>query len=119
MIWVIVLLGTLLVGAAVVVAIVSPAKLVAALLGTGMLVSMAFFALAITSSGGTGPMNGFSHGQLEADRIMTEQMASVVGAGMQSQMTTYGMLERSTNESYLRALEQHVYEVDRMLGRVP
>ena len=50
---------------------------------------------------------------------MTQQMASVVGAGMQSQMTVNGMLERSANDAYLRALEQHVYQVDRMLGRVP
>ena len=120
MIWAIVLLGTLLVVAAAVTAFVSPAKAAVGLLGTGVIVAVAFVTLAITSSVGTsGPMGGVSHGQLEADRIMTEQMASVVGPGMQSQMTTNGMLERSANDAYLRALEQHVYQVDRMFGRVP
>lgn len=120
MILAIVLLGTLLVVAIVVTAIVSPAKVTVGLLGTGVIVFVAFVALAITSSvGGSGPMGGFSHAQLEADRNMTEQMAIVVGPGMQSQMTTNGMLERSANDAYLRALEQHTYQVDRMLGRVP
>jgi hypothetical protein len=120
MIWAIVLVGTVLVVGAAVTAIVSPAKLVVGLLGTGVIVSVAFVALTITSSvGGSGPMGGFSHSQLEADRIMTQQMASVVGPGMESQMTTDRMLERSANDAYLRALEQHTYQVDRMLGRVP
>jgi hypothetical protein len=120
MIWAILLLGTVLVVAAAVTAIVSPAKVAIGLIGTGLIVSVAFIALAITSSvGGSGPMGGFSHAQLEADRIMTQQMASVVGPGMESQMTTNAMLQRSANDAYLRALEQHVYQVDRMLGRVP
>ena len=120
MIWAIVLLGTVLVVAAAVTAIVSPAKLAVGLLGTGLIVSVAFVALAVTNSaGGSGPMGGFSHAQLEADRNMTQQMASVVGPGMESQMTTNSMLERSANGAYLRALEQHTYQVDRMLGRVP
>ena len=119
MIWAIVLLGALLVVAAV-RAVARPAKAVVALLGTGAVVFMFFVTLAITNSaGGSGPMGGFSHAQLEADRIMTERMATAVGPGMQSLMTTDGMLERSANDAYLRALEQHVYQVDRMLGRVP
>lgn len=121
MIWAILLLGTVLVVAAAVTAIiVSPAKVAIGLLGTGLIVSVAFIALAITNSvGGSGSMGGFSHAQLEADRIMTQQMASVVGPDMEFQMTTNGMLQRSANATYLRALEQHVYQVDRMLGRVP
>ena len=120
MIWAIVLLGTLLVAAVAVTAFVSPAKAVVGLLGAGVIASVAFVTLATTSSvGSSGPMGGFSHAQLEADRIMTELMASVVGPGMQSQMTTNGMLERSASDAYVRALEQHVYQVDRMLGRVP
>jgi len=119
-IWGIVLLGSLLVMVAAVSTVASPAKAVVGLLGTGVVVFTAFLALAITNpAGGSGPMGGFSHAQLEADRIMTELMASVVGPGMQSLMTADGMLERSANDAYLRALEQHVYEVDRMLGRVP
>lgn len=120
MIWAIVLLGTVLVVAVAVTAIVSPAKVAIGLLGTGLIVTVAFIALAITNSvGGSGSMGGFSHAQLEADRIMTQQMASVVGPDMEFQMTTNGMLQRSANATYLRALEQHVYQVDRMLGRVP
>ena len=120
MIWAIVLLGTLVVAAVAVTVIVSPAKVVLGLVGTGMIVAAAFVVLAIVNTEGRPPMSGsFSHAQLEADRIMTERMASVIGPGMQSQMTTDPMLERSDNDAYLRALEQHVYQVDRMLGRVP
>jgi len=86
----------------------------------GVVVFAFFLILANTNSAGnSGSMGGFSHAQLEADRIMTEQMAGVIGPGMQLLMTTNGMLQRSANDDYLRALEQHVYEVDRMLGRVP
>lgn len=120
MIWAIVILGSALVVVAAVAAIVSPAKVAIGLVGAGVIVSVAFVALAITNSvGGWGSMGGFSHAQLEADRIMTQRMASDVGAGMESQMTTNAMLERSANDAYLRALEQHVYQVDRMLGRAP
>jgi hypothetical protein len=64
-------------------------------------------------------MGSYTHAQLESDRIMTQQMAIVVGPGMQSQMTTDGMLERSANDAYLRALEQHAFRVDPILGRAP
>ena len=120
MIWAIVLLGALLGVAAAVRAVAPPARAILALLGSGAIVFVFFLTLAITNSaGGSGPMGGFSHAQLEADRIMTERMATAVGPGMQSLMTTDGMLERSANDAYLRALEQHIYQVDRMLGRVP
>ena len=120
MILAIVLLGMVLIAAAAVAAIVSPAKMAVGLLGVGVFVSVAFVGVAITSSaGGSGPTGDVSHAQLEADRLMTQQMAIVVGPGMESQMTANAMLERSANDAYLRALEQHTYEVDRMLGRVP
>jgi len=119
-IWAIVLIGSLLVVAASVKAVASPARAVVGLLGMGIVAFASFLILAITNStGDSGPMGGISHAQLEADRIMTEQMGSVVGPGMESLMMTNGMLERSANDAYLRTLEQHVYEVDRMLGRVP
>ncbi|HKZ75800.1 MAG TPA: hypothetical protein VJ259_03975 [Actinomycetota bacterium] len=44
---------------------------------------------------------------------MTEQMA------VQTAMGEAGMLARSADPGYLRALEQHTYRFDRMLGRVP
>ncbi len=118
MTWAFVVLGTPLVAAVAVTAIVSPVKVAVGLLGTGVIVSTIILVMAVTSSpGSSGPMVGFSYAQLEADRIMTQQMASVVGPGMDSLMTTNGMLERSANDAYLRALERHAYEVDRMLGR--
>lgn len=120
MTWAIVLMGALLLVVVAVAAITSPPKLLAGLLGAGVIVTMVFGAVAISSSAGKpGPMGGISHAQLEADRVMTQQMASVVGPGMESQMSTNGMLERSANGAYLQALEQHTYQVDRMLGRTP
>lgn len=120
MTWAIVLVGVLLLIIATVAAITSPLKLLAGLLGTGAIVSMVFAAIAIAgSTGGSDPMGGFSHAQLEADRVMTQQMASVVGPGMESLMPINGMLDRSANGAYLQALEQHTYQMDRMLGRTP
>lgn len=58
---------------------------------------------------------GFSHSQLEADRIMTQRM----GAQAQMPMGSDGMLVRSSDPAYVRALEQHSAEIDRMLGRAP
>lgn len=122
MIWAIVLAVAVLVLVAVAAAAISsPAKAALGLLGTGLVVSVVFAVVVIAGSvgGGSGSMGGFSHAQLEADRVMTEQMATVVGAGMESQMTLDGMRQRSRNDAYLRALEQHTYQVDRMTGRVP
>lgn len=120
MIWAVVLLGAFLTLAAAFSAAPRPAKAIVALVGAGAIVFASFLTLAITSSAeGPGQVSGFSHAQLEADRIMTEQMSTAVGPGMQSVMATDGMLQRSANDAYVQALEQHVYEVDRMLGRVP
>ena len=59
------------------------------------------------------PLNRFSHSQLEADRLMTQRM------GTQAQMPVGldRMLLRSSDPAYVRALEQHSAESDRMLGR--
>lgn len=120
MIWAIVALGALFVVAVALTAIVSPAKLAIGLLGTGVVVSAIIVVLAVTSArGGPEPIGGSSHAQLEADRVMTEQMAIVAGLGMESQMAANPMLQRSANDAYLRALEQHTYQLDRMMGRVP
>ena len=120
MTWVIVLLGFVLVLGLAITALASPFKALVGLLTTGALVSVTFVVLAIASStGAPRPMAGFSHEQLEADRLMTQQMATSVGTGMESVMLTNGMLARSGSDAYLRALEQHTRDVDRMLGRVP
>ena len=55
-----------------------------------------------------------SHAQLDADRLMTSQMSVDVGGGMDAQMTTDGMLERSADDAYARALEEHVRLYARM-----
>lgn len=61
------------------------------------------------------PVTGISHSQLEADRIMTQRM----GTQAQVPMGSSGMLLRSGDPAYVRALEQHSAEIDRMLGRSP
>lgn len=120
MILAILLLGTALVVAVTAVAIISPAKAALGLLAVGTIVVVTFIALAAVTTEPRAPVSGdFPHGQLEADRIMTERMATAVGPGMGSLMTIDGMLERSANDAYVRALEQHAYQVDRMLGRAP
>ena len=65
------------------------------------------------------PGAGFSHEQLEADRVMTQQMGSYAGPGMEAVMPANGMLARSQSPAYVRALEWHQYEIDRMVGRTP
>lgn len=95
-------------------------KAILALLGVGAFVLVAFVTVAVaTSAGESSTMGGFSQEQMEADRMMTQEMAIVTGPGMDVQMASDWMLARSANSAYLRALEQHVYEFDRMLGRVP
>jgi hypothetical protein len=118
--WVIVLLALALVLGVALWTFVSPLRVLVGLVATGALVSVAFVVLAVaTSTDASRPTAGFSHEQLEADRVMTQQMATSVGSGMDSVMINDGMLARSGNVAYLRALEQHTRDVDRMLGRVP
>ncbi|HEX9123616.1 MAG TPA: hypothetical protein VF984_09705 [Actinomycetota bacterium] len=108
------------VAAAVLGGLFSPTKLLLALLGMGAAALVAIVAIvALSSTTPSPPMGDFSHAQLEADRLMTQEMASVVGPGMDAQMTTNGMLARSANDAYLRALEEHIRQVDRMVGLVP
>lgn len=80
---------------------------------TGMVVSVAFVVLVITSSVSPSSLSGYSHSILEQDRWMTEQMA------VQSSMGEDGMLQRSRDPAYVRALEDHVRQFDRMVGRTP
>jgi hypothetical protein len=89
------------------------------LVGTGVVVFVTFLTLALATSSSVPSSGGFPHSLLEADRVMTERMGTDVGAGMQYQMESYGMLERSADPRYLRALEAHTLQFDRMLGRAP
>jgi len=70
-------------------------------------------------SWGRHDLSSFSHEQLEADRVMTQQMGTDVGPGMAVQMPGDGMLERSSNEAYVEALEQHTRSFIQMAGLTP
>lgn len=50
---------------------------------------------------------------------MTEEMAVVVGPGMDAQMAGNGMLQRSASDAYVQALQDHIGQVDAMLGQTP
>ncbi len=123
MIWILGIIGAVLASAVTVFvgALVLRSKLLLGMLATGAAVVVLFFSTAVALRSpqpamGTGT---FSHDLLEADRMMTEQMATYVGPGMEAQMPDYGMLARSANDAYLRALELHTYQVNKMMGRVP
>ena len=84
------------------------------LVATGMVVSWTVIVLAMTlSSADSSSMGGYPHSLLEQDRRMTEQMA------LQSTMGEDGMLARSQDPAYVSALEEHVRQFDRMVGRTP
>jgi len=82
------------------------------------LIGLVGFAVAATvlPSPRPAPHVPLSHEALEADRVMTQQMGTDVGPGMVAVMSANGM---SAEQGYLRALEWHAYEIDRMIGRVP
>ena len=122
MIWIVIAAGTALAAAVAVTVSASllRSKLLGVVIGIEAAVIVLFVATAVMlGSGKAAPDDTFSHEQLEADRVMTEQMATAVGTGMDAQMSTNGMLERSADAAYLRALERHTYQVNRMVGRVP
>lgn len=85
------------------------------------LIGLVGFAVAATvlPSPRPAPQVPLSHEALEADRVMTQQMGTDVGPGMVAVMSANGMLRKSAEQGYLRALEWHAYEIDRMVGRVP
>ncbi len=80
---------------------------------TGMVVSLTFVVLVISFSVSSSSVSGYSHSLLEQDRVMTEQMA------VQSTMGEDGMLQRSQDPAYVRALEEHIRQFDRMVGGTP
>jgi len=81
---------------------------------TGLVVFTTFVVLAVLSfSEPSSGENVYPQSLLERDRVMTERMA------VQSMMGEDGMLERSQDPEYVRALEEHTRQFDRMLGRTP
>ena len=83
------------------------------LVTTGFVVMVTFVVLAISFSPSSSAVGSYSHSQLEADRVMTEQMA------VQTAMGPDGMLQRSADPGYVKALEQHVQQFNRMIGATP
>lgn len=83
------------------------------LVTTGIVVVAAFIVLAVASRSGVVPVAHYPTSLLEADRVMTQEMATQVHMGED------GMLGRSADQNYVRALEEYIRQFDRMLGRVP
>jgi hypothetical protein len=109
-----------LLGCGVAIALfLAPAKTVVGLVSVGPVVVVVAGAFAVIAGKRTPTDAPGAHAQLEADRVMAQQMAAAIGPGMQAQMWTDGMLGRTSDAAYLRALDQHTYEVERMLGRMP
>jgi hypothetical protein len=74
-----------------------------------------FVATQAPSWGTTNTSGGISHEQLESDRVMTAQMGGAA-PGMTVQMPTDGMLSRSADAAYVRALEEHTRLFEKMAG---
>ena len=98
---------------------VARSKALGVLVWLALMPTLALVPVALAVSEPTAPAASFSHAQLEADRVMTQQMGVVAGPGMDAQMTGNGMLQRSANPGYVAALERHIAEFDRMAGLRP
>ncbi len=69
------------------------------------------------STAGSPAVSGYSHEDLQSDANMTQQM-STPNANTDSQYHgNDAQLERSQHQGYVRALEQHQADIDRMLAR--
>ncbi len=121
MIWTLTILGAIVVGvmAAFIVSDFFGSKALGGLIGTGFVVVVLFIVAAFATASAPPPNMGFAHVQLEADRVMTQQMAISVDPGMQALMGQDSMLQRSVNPAYVRALEEHIRQFDRTLGQAP
>ena len=85
----------------------------------GLIVSAGILVAAQAPSWGRHDLSTFSHEQLETDRVMTEQLGTDIGPGRAVQLPGYGMLERSSSEAYVDALEQHTRLYNQMAGLTP
>lgn len=98
---------------------VKDVKKVLVSLTIGLIVTAGILVAAQAPSWGRHDLSAFSHEQLEADRMMTQQMGADIGPGMAVQMPGYGMLERSSSEAYVDALERHTRLYNQMAGLTP
>ena len=83
------------------------------LVTTGFVMMVTAIVLATSFSQPSEGVGSYSQSQLEADRVMTEQMA------VQTSMGPDGMLQRSADPGYMRALEQYIQQFNRMSGATP
>lgn len=100
---------------------VSGSKGLGVVVGLALAPTLLFVPLAIgaADTGTSRPVATIWHEQLEADRVMTQQMAVAGGQGMDAQMAIDGMLQRSGNTAYVSALEQHITDFNQMAGVAP
>lgn len=82
-------------------------------------VTAAVVATQVPWSGPEDQVPTFSHEQLEADRVMTLQMATGSDPAMELGMVGNDMLWRSRRDAYLRALEEHTRLYNQMAGLRP
>ena len=61
--------------------------------------------------------SSFSHGQLQRDTSMTQQMSTPNVETRSQYHADDGQLHRSQNAGYVTALEQHQAEIDQMLAQ--
>ena len=120
MIWILILSPIVIaVVAAFLVSDISGSRVLGLLVGTGSVVVALFVAAAFATPSVPAGTGGFSHAQLETDRVMTQQMALSVDPGMQALMEQDSMLQRSAHRAYVRALEDHIRRFNRTLGQAP
>lgn len=123
MIWAFVSIGAVVAGVAIwrLVAVISGFRGLGWLMGMGTSVSAVALGVVIVMSGNptASPAQGFSHAQLDADRVMTQQMAVAFGPGMDAVMEQDGMLLRSGDTAYVDALNQHISQFAKSLGQAP
>lgn len=94
-----------------------------------LIVAALFFvsviALAVTTEPDTRPgpatstnVGGYSHALLQRDADMTQRMSSPTADGaMQRGEVRDAQLDHSQSSAFVRALEQHQDDIDRMLAR--
>ncbi len=119
MVW-ISILGAIVVGviAAIITSRAFGSKALGGSVGAMTVVAGLLVAAAFATAAAPAPATTFSHAQLEADRQMTQEMAVSFDPGMDALMARDGMLQRSADPAYVRALEEHTRQFDRMLGRL-
>lgn len=92
-----------------------------------LVIAVAFLGLVITVSAVSGPGEAtpgrssgaavYSHNELQRAANMTQQMSTPNANTDSPYHTGDEQLQRSSNSGYVRAVEQHQADIDRMLAR--